>query len=552
MQLSLYDLKQIDESYLRSLSHETLLTLTFKAFSDLNECHDRLNQNSTNSSTPPSAEKPWTKIDLKQDPLNYNSEDDPEDQPIDLDKEKDVEEKAAQDLNKQQSAKGTQESNSKTTHPKNPPDISPAPKNKPGKQKGAQGYGRTQKLPITNEIIHQAKCCAACGASFDKNARFEAKTGHYVIDIISNVNGLPGIQLTNTKHIYGDTYCHCGHFTRIFPHRCEKEEGWNVDLTEWHLVGSQLVSLICCLSLRMRMSRMKIREFLWDWLELSLSTGTIQQCILEAGRAVAPLEQELLDALRQEGIVHADETPWWQKGKFLWLWVFSSALTVYYAIGSRTAEMLEEILGETFKGWLMSDGYLAYRRLLKRLRCWAHLERKAKGLSESLDKEAEEFGKKVLKIIKTVQNAVYRAREGPYNDLMKENDDLLFELKYLCLKHDNSSHEKTGALAREFLYDWDAIFMILNHPELPLTNNEAERMLRHWVIARRLSHGTRTQEGSVSFTLLASIIETCRKRKVKPWTYLTQVVQERRKGNIAPALPQAEGLLKDQGLLQVA
>ena len=102
MQLSLYDLKQIDEPYLRSLSHETLLTLTFKAFSDLNECHDRLNQNSTNSSTPPSAEKPWTKIGLKQDALNNNSEEDPEDQPIDLDKEKDIEEKAAQDLNKQQ------------------------------------------------------------------------------------------------------------------------------------------------------------------------------------------------------------------------------------------------------------------------------------------------------------------------------------------------------------------------------------------------------------------------------------------------------------------
>jgi hypothetical protein len=549
MQLSLHDLKQIDESYLRSLSLETLLALTLKAFSDLNECHDRLNQNSTNSSTPPSTEKPWTKMDLKQDALN-NSEEDPEDHLIDLDKEEESRGKAAQD--KQRSAERAQESNSKTALPEDTPDRLPPPKKRPGKQKGAQGYGRTQKLPITSEVIHRAECCAACGVSFDGNTRFEAKTGHYVIDIVSNVNGLPGIQLTNTKHIYGDTYCHCGHITRIFPYKCEKEEGWNVDLTEWHLVGPQLVSLICCLSLRMRMSRTKIQEFLRDWLELSLSTGTIHQCILEAGRAVAPLEKELLDALRQESIVYGDETPWWEKGQFLWLWVFSSALTVYYAIGSRTAEMLESILGENFKGWLMSDGYRAYRRLLKRLRCWAHLERKAKGLSESLDKEAQAFGKKVLKILKTLQNAVYRAREGPYNDLMKEYDDLLFELKYLCLKNDDSSHEKTRALAREFLYDWDAIFMILSHPELSLTNNEAERMLRHWVIARRLSHGTRTQEGSMSFTLLASIIETCRKRKVKPWTYLTQVVQERRKGNVAPALPQVQSSRQVEGLLQAA
>lgn len=538
MKLSSHDLKQIDEAYLRSLSNEKLLMLSLKAFSDLNECHDRLNQNSTNSSAPPSSEKPWAKADPKQHPAT-GSEEDPDDQPIDLDQEKEDGKKDSHNLSGQQPTEQAQEPHSKALDSEGSSPKTPAQKKKPGKQQGAQGFGRTQKLPIVNEVIHRAGCCAACGAFLDDKANFEAKTGHYVIDIVSNTTGLPGIQLTNSKHIYGDTTCHCGHITRIFPNRCEKEDGWKVELTEWHLIGPQLVSLICCLSLRMRMSRTKIQEFLWDWLGLSLSTGTIHQCILEAGRAVAPLEEEILDTLRKEGLVFADETPWYEKGKFLWLWVFTSTLIVYYAIGSRAAEMVETVLGATFKGWLMSDGYHVYRRLFKRLRCWAHLERKAKGLSESLDKEARTFGEKTLKIIKSLQASVYRAREGPHEDLMKENENLLLELKYLCIKHDDSTHEKTGALAREFLYDWDAIFMILNYPELPLTNNEAERMLRHWVIARRLSHGTRTQEGSMSFTLLASVIETCRKRKTKPWQYLAQVVLERRKGNAAPGLPQA-------------
>jgi uncharacterized protein with NAD-binding domain and iron-sulfur cluster len=147
-----------------------------------------------------------------------------------------------------------------------------------------QGFGRTQKLPITNEIIHKANFCACCNALLDDNSTFQAKTGHYVIDITCNENGLNGIYLTNTKHI----------------------------------------------------------------------------------------------------------------------------------------------------------------------RCWAHLERK--GLSESLDKEAREFGKKALKIIKTLMRAVYKAREGAQGDLMKENENLLLELKYLCIKHDESKHEKTRALAREFIY----------------------------------------------------------------------------------------------------
>ena len=68
------------------------------------------------------------------------------------------------------------------------------------------------------------------------------------------------------------------------------------------------------------------------------------------------------------------------------------------------------------------------------------------------------------------------------------------------------------ALAREFLNDWEAVWIVLAHPYLPLTNNEAGRALRHWVIARLLSQGTRTEQGSRAFALLASVIATCHRR----------------------------------------
>jgi hypothetical protein len=109
----------------------------------------------------------------------------------------------------------------------------------------------------------------------------------------------------------------------------------------------------------------------------------------------------------------------------------------------------------------------------------------------------------------------------------------------LCEEHRDCAHEKTRALAREFLNDWQAIWIVLEHPYLPITNNEAERALRHWVIARRISQGTRTEQGSRAFALLASVIETCRKRGILPWPYLAQVIAERRKGNSAPKLPAA-------------
>ncbi len=60
--------------------------------------------------------------------------------------------------------------------------------------------------------------------------------------------------------------------------------------------------------------------------------------------------------------------------------------------------------------------------------------------------------------------------------------------------------KKLKALASEILNDWDAVVAAVNNPNLPLTNNEAERALRHAVIARRISYGTRTHEGSIAYS----------------------------------------------------
>ena len=251
-----------------------------------------------------------------------------------------------------------------------------------------------------------------------------------------------------------------------------------MELTEWHLVGPMLLSLICCLAMRMRLSRGKIREFLYDWLKILLSVGTINKCIHEAGRAVEPVEEQLIKEIRSAELVHGDETPWPEKGVPYYLWGFATVKSVLFTIGRRTKQTVKNILNEDFDGWLMSDGYKAYREYVKRLRCWAHLERKAEGIGESLNKEAQRFGRKVLDVWQTLKEAVYRARAGPTENLPIKYKDFLEEFRSVCEKYKDFAYkktakiyEKTQALAREFLYDGEAIFRVLEHPELPLTNN---------------------------------------------------------------------------------
>jgi len=355
----------------------------------------------------------------------------------------------------------------------------------------------------------------------------------YVLDVVM---ATPGLHVTHVKHIYGESTCACGHRTQTTPGRCPAEEEWAVELTEWHLIGPTLAALIVCLALRMRLSRARIQEFLHDWLGLQLSIGVLNQTITEGGRAVAPLEAELLREVQQAQVLHADETGWKEAGRPCWLWVLTTVSTTLFVIGSRSWDVIADLL-EHYAGWLMSDGYLAYRQFAQRLRCLAHLLRKARGLAESVTTEAQAFGTQALDGLSHVVEAVYRARAGPPGGVGAEVATDLARLRAACEAHRDSAHLKTRQLAREFLNDWDAIWTVVEHPELPLTNNAAERALRQWVIARKLSYGTRTPQGSRAFTLLASVIETCRQREVSPWPYLASVIAARRQGNAAPPLP---------------
>jgi hypothetical protein len=256
---------------------------------------------------------------------------------------------------------------------------------------------------------------------------------------------------------------------------------------------------------------------------------------------VEPVVQEQLIAeVRASDLLHADETSWFEHGTLLWLWVFTSATTTVFTIGKRSKAVLLSILGPLFNGWLMSDGYGAYRELDNRLRCLAHLKRKARGLQESLDLEGQRFGKEVLNTLKAVMDSVYAAREGPSpTALRQQHAEDLNALWRLCRAHADARHEKTRALARELLNDFETFWVTLDHPELPLTNNVAERALRHWVIARRIGHGTRTTQGSRTVALLASVIETCRQRDHSPWAFIAETLTLRRQGQPAPILPAA-------------
>ena len=61
------------------------------------------------------------------------------------------------------------------------------------------------------------------------------------------------------------------------------------------------------------------------------------------------------------------------------------------------------------------------------------------------------------------------------------------------------------------------LFVFVSHPETPSDNNAAERSLRHLVVSRKISGGTRSEQGSDSKMILASLFGTWRARGLNPF-----------------------------------
>lgn len=505
------DLSQMDTDYLDDLPEGQLRSLSKQLLNDLKEARERLKQTPETSSRPPSSREPWK----ASEPCETMPEE---------------EAQARDELQLPSSDSG---------EPTAPTGAAGQSK-KAGRRVGGEGHGRKQALAVTHTVSHHPTCCNGCGQPFAEGTDYRIWTARYELELEVGSAEAPKLQIEHRRHEYLSATCGCGHETQAMPGRCEDESGWGVALTEWHLCGPRLVSFLVCLALSLRVSRRKIQGFLRDWLGIDLSTGTINQCIHEAGRAVAPVvDGQLVSELKAGDLLHIDETPWKEGGQLFWLWVFVSAQTVVYQVGKRHRLVVQQLLGDVFNGFLMTDGFSVYRIFPRRLRCWAHLVRKARALHQCLDSQGQAFGEALLLVLIMLMRNIHGLREPPEeaDALRAQNQKLLVLLRTLCETHQTVAHEDCRKLAGEFLNDWDAIVRVVETPSHPLTNNLAERSLRHWVLLRKITFGSRTAQGSRVIALLASVIDTARLRQLNPWDFIAQALAERRKNQPAPRLP---------------
>jgi hypothetical protein len=495
------DFEDISLTVLLAKTHEDLAAWALRQYDLTRVLINRLCLDSSTSSMPPSSDNPFGKNAKDAPVLDAGS---------------------ASSTTPEKAAKAVEPTGTRTGR-------------KPGKKAGEKGFWRVQPVVPTGEVRHPPTVCTCCGAAIDPDQEMRCVGAHNSLEL---ERGFFFMQVTATRHSYFAATCPCGHETVAQPGVGAKSEvegrKKNLQLTERCLVGPMFAVFIANLSVRFRMSRKKIQEFLFDWFGLELGVATIERCIHEFGLASEPVVEQFLQEIRTSAVVHVDETPWYQKGDFRWMWVATTAVTTVFMIGSRRKDEIVKLLGEAFVGWLVTDGYLAYRGHARRQRCLAHLIRKGLELAKGLYGAADsEFGRSLVFELRRLIQRIHDGEDGEAASVKR----LVARMKWNCQRHRFADEKKVRDLAGEILNDWDAVVAFVHDPTLPPTNNEAERALRHAVISRRISFGTRTDEGSRFYAAALSLIETCRKRGADAVDFAARLIAAARSGAPPPAFP---------------
>jgi transposase len=291
---------------------------------------------------------------------------------------------------------------------------------------------------------------------------------------------------------------------------------------------------------------------------VELSRSTLADWMMGCAAALAPLYLVMGDRVRRSKVIHTDDTPVTtldrddpdgRKTGRVWVYLGDRdhPYTVYDMTASRSRDGPKTFL-DGFGGYLQADAFGGYDGLYAKgvteVACWAHARRKFFEAKESAAAEAHEALARIralyeiesrAKDLTPAERAALRRTEAA--PLLASFGQWLDELRPRALPKSPLGQAVTYAANQ-----WAALQVYVTDGDLAIDNNSAERALRKIAVGRKNWLFFGSDSGGTTAAILASFTETCHRRRLNPWTYLTEVL------TILPNIPagQIDTLLPDR------
>ncbi len=281
-------------------------------------------------------------------------------------------------------------------------------------------------------------------------------------------------------------------------------------------------------------------------LGLKVGTKTLYNMAEAVSVHMEPSAELILkDIFNANLALECDETPWHIQSNHDddgYMWTASNQAGSYYRFEpTRSGKVIAEML-KGYSGPVMADGYGGYNRLKKNAGvnlagCWAHARRKFTDLENNYP---EDVGW-ILDRIGELSSIEYEAkdfeellelRKEKSLPLTKKIKDYLIEMKPRHLPESTIIKKAVNYTLKR----WEALTKFLDDASIPLTNNGAERAMRHAVMGRKNFYGSQTINGADTAAMLYTIIESCKKVEINPTVYMRQSIMRNNRGE-APISP---------------
>jgi transposase len=266
---------------------------------------------------------------------------------------------------------------------------------------------------------------------------------------------------------------------------------------------------------------------------LSVSQGTLTGGLQRIGELLQPLYTRILERSRTANHWKMDETRWLvfeevkgKKGYRWWLWVVITDDTVAFLLEpTRSAQVPRDHLGEDPEGIINADRYSVYKALGNKIWvafCWSHVRRDFIRIRDGyrrLRRWGEAWVTRINELF-TLNDERLAVLSDP--EAFQEKDRILRDAIDAMAKQRESELEdpdlrKPARKALESLRNhWEGCTLFVDHPEIPMDNNESERRLRDPAVGRKNYYGSGSVWSGALTAICFTIFQTLLKNGIDP------------------------------------
>jgi transposase len=276
---------------------------------------------------------------------------------------------------------------------------------------------------------------------------------------------------------------------------------------------------------------------------VELPRSTLADWVGRCGVELTPLVERLHEVLKQQPILHADETPvaMLAPGKkrthTAYVWAYATTRfadiqgVVYDFRPSRAGQAARDFL-KGWKGKLVCDDYSGYKagfeQGMTEIGCMAHARRKFHELHVANQSPIAEKALRYIALLYDIEREAvklnHQARQQLRRDKAKPILDKLRQ--WLIGQREQVTNGTSTAKAIDYsLKRWDALVRYLDDGQVPIDNNWVENQIRPWALGRSNWLFAGSLRSGQRAANIMSLIQSAKINGLDPQAYLKDVME---------------------------